>query len=164
MGSSSTGLMSGGGGTYIGFEPDPVAFRALSANLGSDTVYPIALAESPGRRELWLSTAGADSSLIPPQDRVRASVWADCVSLDEFVLENEIGTIDLLKIEAEGSEPEVIRGGLRTLESTRYLALDAGPERGGVSPAQECLDLLDAAGFSVLDQNARMGRFLLQRL
>ena len=85
------------------------------------------------------------------------------VSLDHFVEEQEIPPIDLLKIEAEGSEPEVIRGAWsRCLRMTAAGALDASPERNGRSPAAECLALLGDAGFSVVGANAAKGRFLLR--
>ena len=36
----------------------------------------------------------------------------------------------LLKLEAEGAEPEVIRGSLNLLDNIEYIAADLGPERG----------------------------------
>ena len=75
----------------------------------------------------------------------------------------ELGFWVLLKIEAEGSEPEVIRGAWnRCLPMTASVALDASPERRGRSPAEECLALSRDAGFSVIDANAAKGRFLLR--
>lgn len=148
---------------YLGIEPDPTAFRALRANLApSDDVYCLAVAEVSCRRPLWLSTADADSSLIQPQRHEPDPEWVDCTSLDDFVLRHRISCIDLLKIDAEGGEPEVILGALdRCLRLTRRVAIDLSLERAGRSPAKECLTLLNDAGFSIVGSNHRMLRFLL---
>lgn len=151
------------GGTYVGIEPDPKAFQALEANLGACGVYCLAAGNCTARKQFWLSTADADSSLIRPGTQETESMYVDCVSLDYFVQEHGIPAIDLLKIEAEGSEPEVIRGAWnRCLPVTASVALDASPERRGQSPAAECLALLRDAGFSVVNANAVKGRFLLR--
>ena len=150
---------------YLGIEPDPNAFRALKANLApSEDVYCLAVAEVSGRKPLWLSTSDADTSLIQPPRHEPDPVWVDCTSLDDFVLRHGISCIDLLKIDAEGSEPEVIRGALdRCLPLTTWLALDVSPERAGRSPATECLTLLNNVGFSVVSSNPKMLRFLLHK-
>ena len=41
---------------------------------------------------------------------------ADVTTLDEFINENKIGTIDILKIDVEGFEFEVIKGAYSALE------------------------------------------------
>ena len=35
-----------------------------------------------------------------------------------------------MKIEAEGHEPEVLKGSIETLSRTNYISVDFGPERG----------------------------------
>ena len=57
--------------------------------------------------------------------------------------------IDILKVEAEGMEPEVLRGALRTLKRTKFCVVDAGPERYGKSTAAECISILQASGFEL---------------
>ena len=39
-------------------------------------------------------------------------------------------SIKLLKIEAEGAEPEVLIGAEQTIKLCEYISVDAGPERG----------------------------------
>ena len=38
--------------------------------------------------------------------------------------------IKLLKLEAEGAEPEILMGGLSSLNFVDYITVDVGPERG----------------------------------
>jgi len=44
-------------------------------------------------------------------------ITSKVVSLDNFLLKNEIDTIDIIKCDVEGSELLVFRGGLKTLKS-----------------------------------------------
>ena len=50
-----------------------------------------------------------------------------CRKLDDYHFHK---TIKLLKIEAEGAEPEVLRGAEKTIKNCNYISVDAGPERG----------------------------------
>ena len=46
--------------------------------------------------------------------------------MDSFNFQN----IKLLKLEAEGYEPEVLMGSLKTLKNIQYISVDYGNERG----------------------------------
>ena len=49
------------------------------------------------------------------------------------LVKNNIGQnvkIKLLKLEAEGAEPEILLGGLKVLPQITYISADVGPERG----------------------------------
>jgi len=71
--------------------------------------------------------------------------------------------IRLLKVEAEGMEPEVLAGAHQTLQRVDYVAVDAGPERGGENTVPAVLNALTSAGFEVLDCYLVRGTFLLRR-
>ena len=48
------------------------------------------------------------------------------ITLDSLTLNK----IKLLKIDAEGSEIEVLKGGINTLGKIEFIAVDMGPEKG----------------------------------
>lgn len=147
---------------YIAIEPDPNAFKALSLNHPEGTLVNCALSSSSGRLEFFLATADADSSLFKPPTFTN-SIEVDVITLDECMSRHSPDhLIKLLKIEAEGMEPEVLSGGLNTLSRTMYIALDAGPERGGKSTAPECLNLLLSLGFRIVDTYLFRGTFFLR--
>ena len=50
--------------------------------------------------------------------------------MDEYIAKNNIKEIKLLKIEAEGNEPEVLQGSKKFLKLIKFIAIDGGPERG----------------------------------
>ena len=58
----------------------------------------------------------------------------------------------LLKLEAEGAEPEVLQGALGLLSLVDYISADLGPERGKaeISTLEEVSNLLEEQGFERL--------------
>jgi FkbM family methyltransferase len=151
------------GGRYIAFEPDPVAFKALQNNTPDADLYDVALSDSNGTAEFYLNTAEADSSLFKPSE-AHGSITVRKVTLDSFF--EEVGApeaIRLLKVEAEGMEPEVLAGALATLQKVEYVAVDAGPERGGDNTVPAVLNCLMGLGFEVVNCYLVRGTFLLRR-
>lgn len=55
--------------------------------------------------------------------------------------------VDLLKVEAEGAEPEVLQGAAGV--DARQIVVDVSPERNGQSPAPLCRALLEDRGYVV---------------
>lgn len=151
------------GGHYIAFEPDPTAYRAMQNNIFSGDLYDVALSDSNGTAAFYLNTAEADSSLFKPS-AIHGTLSVRTAMLDSFF--DEVGmphNIRLLKVEAEGMEPEVLTGALRTLGSVEYIAVDAGPERGGENTIPDVFNILLEAGFEVLDCFLLRGTFLLRK-
>lgn len=121
--------------TLISFEPDPVEFVCLEKNNKDPRSFNCNKALWSKRETLTLyhKNEFGDTSLIKPPGHVSES------SIDVSTLDHEIEVlnifekhecIDLIKIEAEGAEPEIISGGLNTIGKTRYVVVDCGPERG----------------------------------
>ena len=149
------------GGKYIAFEPDPTAFKALQQNVSGD-LYDIALSDTNGSAVFYLNSAEADSSLFKPQE-AHGEITVRKVRLDDFLA--EVGAperLRLLKIEAEGMEPEVLAGSTDTLKRSEYVAVDAGPERGGENTVPDVLNALTGLDFEVLDCFLVRGTFLLR--
>ena len=149
------------GAAYIGIEPDPVAFRALELNLPTQTAVNLAVGAQTGNSQFSLATSTGDSSLeISPSKK---SINVRVEPLD-VVLENlwPTGEIAVLKIEAEGFEPEVLEGALTTLARTRVITVDAGEEREGQSTAPQCLNILFENGFLLEKVFLRRGIFMLR--
>lgn len=150
-------------GQYIAFEPDPSAFLAMSNNTPTGKIFDVALSDENGSVDFYLNTAEADSSLFPP-DRIQDTITVRKVTLDSFF--EEIGspsTIRLLKVEAEGMEPEVLTGAINTLGAVEYVAVDAGPERGGENTVPGVFNILSSAGFEVIDCFLLRGTFLFRK-
>jgi FkbM family methyltransferase len=111
---------------YIGYEPNPLDFFCLKHNAGADNVRNIGLWNEVGSIPFYVNDAFASSSFIePPEYTEIIEIPASTLS-DQFPNEK----IRLLKLEAEGAEPEVLEGASKILPNIDYISADVGPERG----------------------------------
>lgn len=153
------------GARYFGFEPDPRIFAALNKNVKNGKVFQVALGEVQEKRTLFLKSDTADTSLVRPSvwDQSDGSVEVQVEQLDT-VLGTALptGNIDLLKIEAEGFEPEILAGAQQTLKRTVLLAVDAGPEREGRVTLPAVLDILVPSGFRVIEKHPARQTYLFK--
>lgn len=111
---------------YIGFEPDKKTYECLVKNDTSEQneYYEIALSNLSGQLNFYLDNEGGNSSL--EDFGADEKVVVDTKKLDDYDFKN----IKLLKIDAEGHEPEVLVGALNTLNEIQYISVDFGAERG----------------------------------
>jgi hypothetical protein len=89
---------------------------------------------------------GADSSLIRP-DVVSREIKTPVYRLDELPESKEIRGKVLVKIDAEGAEPEVLCGFGKFAQDISWISVDVGPERFGQSTREEVKALLQEYGF-----------------
>lgn len=118
------------GAQVYAFEPDPIEFNALKRNAEtrSITVENCALWNENGELDFFDANDDGDSSLFD-QGNSTSSYRVKTMRLDDFP-ELPSGRIRLIKLEAEGAEPEIIEGMPETLARTEYVTVDMGPERG----------------------------------
>lgn len=118
------------GGRVHAFEPDPTEFEAVVANATGDM--------TPVNKALWHETdtlkfydnnSSGDSSLIDT-GKAEAVLEIEAIRLDDYAAGAAIDHVRLIKVEAEGAEPEVLDGAGDLLDRTDYVAVDMGPERG----------------------------------
>lgn len=111
---------------YVGIEPSPLEYRCLEVNAAPSATYNVGLWDSDGSLAFYVSSQMADSSLIePPQyDEV---ITVPTKRLDSLLNHS---AIKLLKLEAEGAEPEAIAGCEGLLDRIEYVSADLGFERG----------------------------------
>lgn len=111
--------------TYKGFEPSPIEFGCLKENVAPGVAHNVGLWNTEGELKFYVSSDGADSSLIKPAhyDEVITSKVA---RLDSYITSK----IKCLKLEAEGAEPEILEGIGQKLDLIEYIAADLGYERG----------------------------------
>ncbi len=123
-------ICAGQGAQVLAFEPDPIEFTALQKNAEAAgfEAFNLALWHSPGEMTFYDANESGDSSLIKPATYDR-EIRVATIALDQFEALPE-GRIRLIKLEAEGAEPEIIRGMAETLGRTDYVTVDMGAERG----------------------------------
>ncbi len=139
----------------LAIDPDPNVQTALALNLQklpNAEIFPLALSDTDGEVEFFVSTAEADSSIVKPE-RFSNIIKVPACRLDTLVENAGIERVDFLKLEAEGWEPEILAGAQRTLSMTRKVAVDAGPERYGEPTADAVMAALSDAGFNVVQKD-----------
>ena len=112
---------------YIAFEPDSQAYKCLIKNKikGNETSYNLALSNKNGEEKLFLDSYGGNSSIVYFGNKNYEIVQT--VTLDSLNLNQKI---KLFKLEAEGFEPEILEGSVKTLKNIEYISVDFGAERG----------------------------------
>jgi FkbM family methyltransferase len=127
---SLAAVRAGAAGSVVAFEPHPVVFELLSANVarwgGRDlavvTAHRLALSDHAGTAELNAGAAfdaNMGLSALEPAGVARPEdvlVPVEVKRLDDVIGERRVG---LLKIDVEGHEAAVLRGGLELLQSGR---------------------------------------------
>ncbi len=125
-------------GSLVGFEADPEECARLQSGAvtGQERYEPIALAASSGEATLYLTADPQSASLYPPnQEAVRRhpELWRHAprgtatvatTTLDTWAERTRSGPIDVLKVDVQGAELDVLRGGERSLAAVRALELE----------------------------------------
>lgn len=121
------------GATVYAFEPHPVTFAALQANVQSPRIRTINCGAGERNESLQLFDCIAEggshyaslhrSVLELSAAKVRSSVDVSIRRLDDMAAELEVREIDLLKIDTEGHELAALRGAERLLAAGKVRAV-----------------------------------------
>ncbi len=136
---------------YHGFEPSPVQFEDLSYNLKEiGALYNKALWNNSNEEiDFYLNDWLNDSSVIEIKE-FDEIIKVKTVTLDK-VIKKINKNVKLIKIEAEGAEPEVLYGLNEQINKVHFISIDAGPERYGETTIIECLNYLYESSFELID-------------
>jgi FkbM family methyltransferase len=134
---------------YIGIEPSPKEFFALKKNIKNQTLINKALWKEQGKKTFYVSSEDADSSLIEI-NKYEKKLKVDTITLDNILKKNN-QRIKLLKLEAEGAEPEILEG-CKKINLIDYITIDAGFERGKLleSTLVSCINYLNKKNFELI--------------
>lgn len=145
----------------ISLEPDHTEFIALKKNVDKGTIFNMGAWHSQGELIFYHKNETADSSLIETSNFDYKSK-IEVITLDLAL--DTVPVISLLKLEAEGAEPEVIQGSKNVLLRTKYITVDVGEERGvnEESTLPDVVNSLIPLGFKVIDINFSRGVLLLK--
>lgn len=122
---------------YVGIEPSNMEYKCLEFNTkqyncNSSDKYQLmncALGDQNTNSIFYEDTSSASSSTLPvPNFKTKYIVKVK--TLDSILDEYKFDAVKLLKLEAEGTEPEVCIGMHKSLPKIHYIAADLGWERG----------------------------------
>jgi FkbM family methyltransferase len=101
------------------FEPDPVTFALLKINAQDHNIqpYPFGLSDRDGYRGFVVNQDSRGKSYLNEKSDFKVEVKA----LDQ--IQNQLGEIALIKIDAEGHEYEILQGGKLLITDNRPIIL-----------------------------------------
>jgi len=140
----------------IAIDPDPSPLGCLTHNvagLPNVRTEQVALGAQDGEATLYVSSARSDSSLVEPTQRWTHKITVPMLTLKSLMARHSLTSVDFLKVEAEGLEPEILHGAREVLHAIRKVAVDVSPERAGQSTRPECEAILREAGFETFSRD-----------
>lgn len=124
----------GNSGKIWVFEPNPEVFQRLIQNLKENKInnaIPVSKAVGSVNGKVFFrapknaTQEGSLCNYVKMPSPVENVIEVDCVTLDDFVQQNGIFKIDLLKVDVEGNEIEVLKGGVqKALPLTEKIVLE----------------------------------------
>lgn len=114
---------------YYGFEPSPIVYSNLKHNIKNQKLFQNGLYNQENKKiDFYISDQWGDSSIIEINN------YSKIISIETMILSKIIGEINkkvkLIKLEAEGAEPEVLTGIGDKIDLVEYISIDCGFERG----------------------------------
>ena len=130
VGELSAFLHNAYGCSIIAIEPELDEARCIARNTdGAAKVLNLALWSESKDILLYSKNRTADSSIFETEN-YDAITTVKAMSLDDIFNRYHIDRLKLLKLEAEGAEPEILSGATHSLAHIEYISADLGPERG----------------------------------
>ena len=143
--------------TVIAIEPDPVEFYVLQKNLiETDYSFNKFLSFETGIVQVRYENESGDTHIVTSdhdKPKGKSSMTVLAHSLDSLLAPLNLKSIKLLKIEVEGSEPEVLKGAKSVLKIVDFVTVDTGPERGIKNTFDDVNYYLVNHGFKLIRKN-----------
>jgi FkbM family methyltransferase len=148
---------------YYLFEPlaevVPLYREGLAERLKRRTnfhLHAVALSDHRGTAEVFVTHDGFGSSVLDRGDipEVKQRIEVPLHALDEFVLEYNLPSPEVIKIDVQGAERLILTGGRQTMATAKVLFLETWLTRGygpDTPLLTEMIDFLTPAGFTLVD-------------
>lgn len=156
--------------SWIGFEPDSEECNRINTSYQRSkfnfSIYPYAISDSKGKKIFYVTKFPYSSGFIPGDKnflkrlysvasenlKIVKQVELETITLSDFIKENDIASVDFLKIDTEGYEHKVLMGAKDLFEKSNVLGVEVelwfGP-------------LKDPDSFSFIDKLLRKHGFFL---
>lgn len=126
--------LAGGGVSLIGFEPDSRSYSNLVNSGDFEKVFPYALGSSSETRTFYLTRKKEVSSFLKPNrayvDLFPNSARWDIIGQETIqvrpldVFQDEIGEIDFIKLDTQGTELDILLGSVNSLKSVLAVEIE----------------------------------------
>ena len=118
----------GPNGKVIALEPDPESYKYLKETIAANAVgnvqaFPFAASDTPATLPLYISHDNRGDNRLYQPDADWPKIEVEARPIDALLAENDIETLDLIKIDVQGYEPKVIAGLCETITRSPKLTL-----------------------------------------
>jgi FkbM family methyltransferase len=124
--------------------------------------------ENKGEIEINKSLFPNDNSVLEPDEKeLEESFKVEAKTISKIGEENNVETIDFLKVEAEGVEPEIVKNAVESDIHIKKFAVDTTAERNGEAPTDQIKTILKESGYKVKtnkEKEPRGGRIVYGKL
>ncbi len=153
--------IAGEHGKIFAFEPTPVTVPVLHQTIRinelGNMVNPInqAMGGEVGKTIFFVSDNEADNSnslVSYKQDRNLKGVEVDVNTIDNFVMSKKLSKVNFIKIDAEGAEYDVLRGGVEVFKKYKpycILAIHPEPIEKKGDKLEDIYDLLESLRYNI---------------
>jgi FkbM family methyltransferase len=135
-------------------EGKATALAKTCASLRGQAAYKTALLSAQSGQFVKFYEMETGSSIFPELSGVdRAVVCRETETLDSILLRENIKSVDLLKLDVQGAELEVLRGGLETLAQTDVVLLELSVSQynKGAPLSSDVISFMRECGFHLSD-------------
>lgn len=128
------------------FEPIPKTFSCLKKNFKDDKnteVFNLALSDHRGSGKMTFSEDNSAVSSLSEE----GSVDVEITTLDYFLKDKKVDRVDILKIDTEGFENFVLKGGQESLKKVKYIIMEVTIENNKNYTISSLFKLLSSENF-----------------
>jgi FkbM family methyltransferase len=166
----------------MAIEHDKIAYQMLKLNAknyqGKINTFNLSISNRSGIDKIYYDTITGGTTIIKPLDTSNYKSFKEddftpekkmvtttqSLTLDEFIDQNEINFIDLIKCDAEGAEPEIIEGLKNNSSKVGYVAVDTIGERNGEDTTEMVVKLLIERNFQIIRKpENKIGRTVIAK-
>jgi FkbM family methyltransferase len=145
------------GAFVYAFEPATDNYDILRKNIKAHP-YKLALGDKNGPAKLYLHPSNKGKHALKPTDEHTECEEVDERTLDTLVDSIPIRSLDILKIDAEGYEPEVFAGARRTIEKYKPdILFELAPQRRDPTASVSLVKFLEGLGYVLFAINENSG-------
>jgi FkbM family methyltransferase len=140
----------------IAIEPNPSVVPRLRKNLEQNglaervTIIAAGLSDHPGIGRLYVGSNSTIGTLVVADGQGAMGTAVELVRLDDILDDADVPSVDLLKVDVEGSEQASLRGAASVLRRTRRAVVEVSHRADVPGVIRACED----AGFEEIEDRA----------
>ncbi len=142
-------------GRIIGFEPNKKMVEFAAKLFKTSKIYPLAISSKTGTATLYIPKNGLQDTRasLEVMDQNVEKIEIETITLDQWVAENQVNKIDVIKIDVEGHEFDAIQGCKIVLQKIKPIFIIEIELRHANYSIQDIFEFIKRYGYAVFYYN-----------